>query len=119
MRKIPVYDTSSTDKIKQHVAQWDGVWLNDQNYKEYTRTVCDTVGCRAGQHLEISKNSIHRFGKRVRTASLSVGKGDTVFSCESLYQGSKVSQTGNRHWLYSKGGNFSLREKYQKQKKKK
>jgi len=112
MRKIPIYDTSSSAGVKELLAEWDGHYLSLEEYGRYTEAICAAAGARPEQCLEVSKQSIHEFGKELRMASLMVGKGESDFSCESIYQGSKVlNRSGNRHWLYEKPGEFSLREK--------
>jgi hypothetical protein len=111
MRKIPIYDVSNKENFNNLILDWEDGIVNSDNFQKYLNEISKTINKPIQQHIEISRNSNFEFGKAIRTASLHLMKGEETLSAESLYQGSKVFNTGNQHWLYDKTGNFSLKTK--------
>jgi len=112
MRKIPIYDTTNKNEIIQLILEWEEGIVNKYNYEAYKKATCRMLSCQTTEHLEISKQSEFRFGRSIRTASLSLMMGKQILNSESIYQGSKVlANDGNQHHLYDVDGNTSLYKK--------
>lgn len=112
MRTIPIYDTSFPDFLRNHHMKLDIGFIGDSTFHIYLRKICEEVSCSPSQHMEISRNSDQKMGRKIRTASLKLKKGDKEYFAESLYQGSKIFKNGeNNHYLYEKSGDESLKVK--------
>ena len=112
MRKIPIFDVSDKEKLNCHIFEWEEGIVHQDNFDKYKREICLKMECEPEEHLEISRQSSFRFGRKIRTAALSFKMGKQRLNAESIYQGSKVlSEEGNQHYLYDVDGETSLKKK--------